>query len=83
MPLCPALRWLCLYISACLYLCGWGAEVPDLLTISRYKDKAALAAHAQTEYFKVMGKTIKQEDLLEKPMEVVFTREAGGFASKL
>jgi len=30
-----------------------------------------------------MGKTMKSEDLLAEPMRVIFTKEAGGYASKL
>ena len=49
----------------------------------RYKDKAAIDAHAKSPDFKKMGKTMKEEDLLAGPMKVMFTKEAGGFASKL
>lgn len=51
--------------------------------MTRYKDKAALAAHAKTDYFKSLGRLLKQEDLLAAPMKVMFTKEAGGYASKL
>jgi hypothetical protein len=30
-----------------------------------------------------MGKAFKKEDLLAAPMKVMFTKEAGGYASKL
>jgi len=49
----------------------------------RYKDKAAIDAHAKSPGFKQMGKTMKEEDLLAGPMKVMFTKEAGGYASKL
>jgi quinol monooxygenase YgiN len=49
----------------------------------RYKDKAAIDAHAKSEDFKNMGRTMKKEALLAGPMKVMFTKEAGGYASKL
>jgi hypothetical protein len=39
--------------------------------------------HSKSEWFKAMGKTIKEEDLLEAPTKVMVTSEAGGYASKL
>lgn len=30
-----------------------------------------------------MGKTLKEEDLLAAPMKIIFTKEVGGYASKL
>jgi hypothetical protein len=42
-----------------------------------------VAAHAKSEHFRAMGKTMKKEDLLAEPIKAIFTREAGGFASKL
>lgn len=53
------------------------------LTAYRYKDQAALGAHAKSEDFKTLGRTLKKEDLLAEPMKVIFTKEAGGYASKL
>jgi quinol monooxygenase YgiN len=53
------------------------------LTRCRYKDKAAIEAHSQSEDFKNMGMTMKKEDLLAGPMKVMVTKEAGGYASKL
>jgi quinol monooxygenase YgiN len=53
------------------------------LTRRRYKDKAAIEAHSQSEDFKNMGRTMKKEDLLAGPMKVMITKEAGGYASKL
>jgi quinol monooxygenase YgiN len=49
----------------------------------RYKDKAAIEAHSKSEDFKNMGRTMKKEDLLSGPMKIMFTKEAGGYASKL
>ena len=54
-----------------------------LLNHYRYKDQAALGAHAKSEDFKTLGRALKKEDLLAEPMKVVFTKEAGGYASKL
>jgi quinol monooxygenase YgiN len=49
----------------------------------RYKDQQSLAAHGTSQHFKEMSRTMKKEDLLDGPMQVYFTKEAGGFASKL
>lgn len=49
----------------------------------RYANKAALETHAKTDHFKAMNKTVKKEDLLAEPMKIVFTKEVGGYASKL
>jgi quinol monooxygenase YgiN len=54
-----------------------------LLTLYRYKDQAALGAHAKSDDFKTLGRSLKKEDLLAEPMKVYFTKEAGGYASKL
>jgi hypothetical protein len=43
----------------------------------------SIKIHGQTDYFKAMGKAFKEEDLLAEPMKVLFTKEAGGYASKL
>lgn len=59
----------------------WHAS--HLLNCGSYKDKAAIAAHSKSDDFKKMGRAMKQEDLLAAPMKVLFTKEAGGFASKL
>lgn len=51
--------------------------------ITRYANKAALETHAKSEDFKKLGKAMKTEDLLAEPMKVLFTKEAGGYSSKL
>jgi quinol monooxygenase YgiN len=51
--------------------------------ICRYANQAALETHAKTDYFKELGRALKKEDLLAEPMKVLFTKEAGGYASKL
>ncbi|OAK93532.1 ABM-domain-containing protein [Phaeosphaeriaceae sp. SRC1lsM3a] len=58
-------------------------DAPTFVMLETYKDKAAIAAHSKSDDFKKMGRAMKQEDLLAAPMKVLFTKEAGGFASKL
>ena len=49
----------------------------------RYANKAALETHGKSEDFKNLGRALKKEDLLAEPMKILFTKEAGGYASKL
>lgn len=42
-----------------------------------------MGTHAKSDAFKALGRTMKKEDLLAEPMKVIFTKEAGGYASKL
>jgi quinol monooxygenase YgiN len=49
----------------------------------RYKDQASLQTHGTSKDFKEMGRAFKKEDLLAAPMQVIFTKEVGGYASKL
>jgi quinol monooxygenase YgiN len=49
----------------------------------RYKDQASLQTHGTSKDFKEMGRAFKKEDLLAAPMQVLFTKEVGGYASKL
>ena len=49
----------------------------------RYKDQESLKVHGGSKDFKELGRAFKKEGLLEGPMKVLFTKEAGGFASKL
>ncbi|KAH7345880.1 antibiotic biosynthesis monooxygenase-like protein [Pyrenochaeta sp. MPI-SDFR-AT-0127] len=58
-------------------------DSPAFIMLETYKDKAALGAHAKSEHFRSMGRQLKEEDLLAGPMKVMFTKEAGGYASKL
>ncbi|KAF9699910.1 hypothetical protein EKO04_002544 [Ascochyta lentis] len=58
-------------------------DAPVFIMLETYKDQASIAAHAKTDYFKTLGRTMKKEDLLAEPMKVIFTKEAGGYASKL
>ncbi|KAF2627825.1 ABM-domain-containing protein [Macroventuria anomochaeta] len=59
------------------------SDAPVFVMLETYKDQASIAAHAKSPDFKALGKTLKQEDLLAEPMRVIFTKEAGGYASKL
>ncbi|OAL44016.1 antibiotic biosynthesis monooxygenase-like protein [Pyrenochaeta sp. DS3sAY3a] len=58
-------------------------DAPVLIMLETYKDKASLATHGKSEDFKTLGRTLKKEDLLAAPMKVIFTKEVGGFSSKL
>jgi quinol monooxygenase YgiN len=58
-------------------------DAPVFVMLETYKDQASIAAHAKSPDFKALGKTLKSEDLLAEPMKVIFTKEAGGYASKL
>ncbi|KAJ4322045.1 hypothetical protein N0V94_002624 [Neodidymelliopsis sp. IMI 364377] len=58
-------------------------DAPVFVMLETYKDQAAIGAHAKSEDFKALGRTLKKEDLLAEPMKVIFTKEAGGYASKL
>ena len=58
-------------------------DAPIFVMLETYANKAALETHGKSEDFKKLGKTMKTEDLLAEPMKVLFTKEAGGYASKL
>ncbi|PSN59499.1 antibiotic biosynthesis monooxygenase-like protein [Corynespora cassiicola Philippines] len=58
-------------------------DKPIFIMLETYKDQQALGAHAASSSFKEMGRTFKKEDLLAEPMRVHFTKEVGGYASKL
>jgi quinol monooxygenase YgiN len=51
--------------------------------MSSYKDQESLKIHGGSKDFKELGRAFKKEELLAGPMKVLFTKEAGGFASKL
>lgn len=51
--------------------------------LSRYKNKEALGVHGASTHFKDLGRAFKKEDLLAAPMKVYFTKEVGGYTSKL
>ncbi|ORY04549.1 antibiotic biosynthesis monooxygenase-like protein [Clohesyomyces aquaticus] len=56
---------------------------PVLIMLETYKDQKSLGIHGTSKDFKELGRALKTEDLLAEPMKVYFTKEAGGFASKL
>ncbi|KAF7907721.1 uncharacterized protein EAF01_005307 [Botrytis porri] len=55
----------------------------EILMFERGKDKAAIAAHGSSEEFKALGKKLKDEDLIAKPMELKVLKHVGGFSSRL
>ncbi|KAJ4345605.1 uncharacterized protein N0V89_011738 [Didymosphaeria variabile] len=58
-------------------------DAPSIVMLETYKDQASLQAHGSSDHFKEMGKSFKEEDLLAEPMSVLFTKDVGGFVSKL
>ncbi|KAL1795213.1 hypothetical protein ACET3X_007029 [Alternaria dauci] len=58
-------------------------DAPILVMLETYANKAALETHAKSEDFKKLSKALKTEDLLAEPIKILFTKEAGGYASKL
>ncbi|CAO2656508.1 Nn.00g053110.m01.CDS01 [Neocucurbitaria sp. VM-36] len=58
-------------------------DSPSFVMLETYKDMASLEIHGKSDYFKNLGRTLKKEDLLAAPMKVMFTKEVGGYASKL
>jgi hypothetical protein len=45
--------------------------------------RPGFAAGAWLEYYKELGSTLKKEDLIAEPLQVLFTKDVGGFVSKL
>lgn len=58
-------------------------DAPAFIVLETYENQAAIEAHGKSEAFKTLGRTMQQEDLLAGPMKVMFTKEIGGYASKL
>ncbi|KAH7061618.1 hypothetical protein BKA63DRAFT_199034 [Paraphoma chrysanthemicola] len=58
-------------------------DTPSFVMLETYKDKAAIDVHGKSEAFKNMGRIMKKEDLLAGPTKIMFTKEVGGYASKL
>ncbi|KAF1842778.1 antibiotic biosynthesis monooxygenase-like protein [Cucurbitaria berberidis CBS 394.84] len=56
---------------------------PSFVMLETYKDQASLEAHAKSEHYQALSRAIKDEDLLAAPIKVMFTKEAGGYASRL
>ena len=50
---------------------------------SRYQNQAAINAHVASDAMKAFSEGIKARGLLEKPMELRFIKDAGGFTSRL
>lgn len=48
----------------------------------RYKDRAAFEAHGNSDHFQKAGKTMADEGLLAKPLEVKVLGALAGFANK-
>ncbi|KAF9735739.1 hypothetical protein PMIN06_010128 [Paraphaeosphaeria minitans] len=58
-------------------------DAPCIVMLETYRDQVALQAHGSSEYFKEMSRALKKEDLVSEPMQILFTKDVGGFASKL
>ncbi|QDS76043.1 hypothetical protein FKW77_005341 [Venturia effusa] len=58
-------------------------DAPTFVMLETYKDKASIAVHGGSQPFKELGRAFKQENLLSKPMQVIFSKPVGGFASRL
>lgn len=54
-----------------------------MFSLFRYKDMASMQAHGTSDYFKELGTTVKEEELLAEPMKILFTKDVGGYISKL
>lgn len=46
---------------------------------NRYKDQEAFDHHSKTESFETFVRSLKGEDVLAKPFELLFGNPAGGF----
>ncbi|KAK7191876.1 hypothetical protein DPSP01_013852 [Paraphaeosphaeria sporulosa] len=58
-------------------------DAPCIVMLETYKDMAALQAHGSSEHYKELSQTLKKEELVSEPMQVLFTKDVGGFVSKL
>ncbi|CAE7001520.1 hypothetical protein CFE70_001169 [Pyrenophora teres f. teres 0-1] len=58
-------------------------DAPRFIVLETYANKAALETHMKSGIPQKIAKTFKEEELLAKPIEVLFTKGVGGFASKL
>lgn len=50
-----------------------------LIDENRYKDQEAFDHHSKTESFGTLVRSLKDEDVLAKPFELLFGNPAGGF----
>lgn len=57
--------------------------VHEVLTLCRYKDKAAVGAHMSSKEMKTFQKVLKDEDLLGGSMQLKNLKTVGGFSSRL
>lgn len=53
-----------------------------LLTSYKDSDQATFDAHAVTEYFQALGKTIGEESLLAGPLDIKVIEPFAGYASR-
>ncbi|EUC41709.1 hypothetical protein COCMIDRAFT_105447 [Bipolaris oryzae ATCC 44560] len=56
---------------------------PRFVMLEKYENQAALDTHVKSDIGVRLGKTFKEEDLVESPMKVIFVKSVGGYASKL
>ncbi|RFU33889.1 hypothetical protein B7463_g2422, partial [Scytalidium lignicola] len=57
--------------------------VEEVIMLETYTDKKALAAHGSSARFKAFGKQLKDEGLVQGPMNLKFLKVEGGFAARL
>ena len=55
---------------------------PQFIIIEQYANIEALKKHSAAEPFKELGRTLKRENLLAKPLEVKLVKPVAGFASR-
>lgn len=54
-----------------------------LINVNRYKDKEAFGIHGQSDQMKSFQKKLQGEELLGAPLVLKFTKNAGGFTSRI
>ncbi|KAE8451813.1 hypothetical protein EG329_002653 [Mollisiaceae sp. DMI_Dod_QoI] len=52
----------------------------EVILLESYKDKAALKAHGGSDTFRRFNGVLVEEDLMAKPMQLMFVKPAGGFS---
>lgn len=55
---------------------------PQFIIIEQYASNDALKVHGAAEPFKNLGRTLKKENLLAKPLAISFVKPIGGFDSR-
>ncbi|KAF1937905.1 antibiotic biosynthesis monooxygenase-like protein [Clathrospora elynae] len=58
-------------------------DAPTFVMLEKYANQAALETHGKSDHYKDLGRALKEEELLAEPLKVLFTKEAGGYGSKL